>query len=311
MNVHRLLFLGMVAVAQVAIAPAFAGSTLSIAPAPVQMAITALPAAGKGPIEPLTPSALTVLQGDTRAQVTSVERLTGPMAGAQLVILLDDSSGSASLTLHFSELRSFLKGLPATTEVAVGYMRNGMGPLVQPFTFNHEAAANALHVPLSVPGLNGSPYFALSDLIQHWPSAKPTPRRVVLMLTDGVDRYFDNSTIDDPYVDAAARDAVKQDVAVYSIYLRGAGRYGRGLYTTDFAQSRLSMLAGQTGGYAYFEDFTNPVTIAPFLSDFENRLANQYRITVAGLHGKGLQTVKVRSELPSVKITAPERVYLP
>ncbi len=311
MNVHRLLVLGTAALVPIAIDPEFAAATLNVAPAPVQMVITALPAHGKSPVEPLTPSALAVLQGDTRTQVTSVEPLTGDRSDMQMVILLDDSTRSASLTLHFSALRSFLKGLPPTAEVAVGYMRNGMGPLVQPFTLNHEAAANSLHVPLSVPGSNGSPYFALSELVQHWPSKKPAPRRVVLMLTDGVDRYFDNSMIDDPYVDAAILDAAKQGVAVYAIYLRGAGGGGQGAWTMDFAQSRLSIMAEQTGGYAYFEDFTDPVTIAPFLGDLQARLSNQYRITVAGLHGRGLQAVKVRSELPGVKITAPERVYLP
>jgi hypothetical protein len=130
------------------------------------------------------------------------------------------------------------------------------------------------------------------------------------MLTDGVDRYYDNSMVDDPYVDAAVHEALKANVMVYSIYLRDAGLYDRGGRTTLFAQSRLSQVSEQTGGYAYFQDFTDPVSIAPFLQDFQNRLGHQYQVTIQALN-KGLQPVQVHSELPGVKIQGPTRIYVP
>jgi hypothetical protein len=52
------------------------------------------------------------------------------------------------------------------------------------------------------------------------------------------------------------------------------------------------------------------VTISPFLHDFEDRLNNQYRVTIAALNGKGVQPVKVRTEVPGLKIEAPTRIYL-
>jgi hypothetical protein len=97
---------------------------------------------------------------------------------------------------------------------------------------------------------------------------------------------------------------------VYSIYLRGAGLYGRGGFTTNVAQSRLMEVSAETGGEAYFQDFTDPVAIAPFLTDFQDRLANQYQVTVDDLHGKGVQPVKVRTEAPGLKIEAPTRIYV-
>jgi hypothetical protein len=130
------------------------------------------------------------------------------------------------------------------------------------------------------------------------------------MLTDGVDRYYGNGIIDDPYVDDAIHDVLKNGVMVYSIYLRGAGLYGRGEYATNFAQSRLMHVSEQTGGYAYFQDFTDPVTIAPFLNNFQDRLDNQYRVTLGAISGNGVQPVKVRTEVPGVKIQAPTRVYI-
>ena len=88
------------------------------------------------------------------------------------------------------------------------------------------------------------------------------------------------------------------------------GHLKRWFYTAD-VRERLLQVAEQTGGYAYFEGLTNPVTVAPFLSDLQLRLASQYRITVTGLQGTGLQSINVRSVVPDIKVTAPTRVYLP
>jgi len=275
------------------------------------MVFTVRLAKPSSPPETLAPSDLIVLRGHTRIPVARLERLSADLADMQLFILLDYSTRSSSLGLQLPELKTFLHSLPASTQVAIGYMRNGTFALAQAFTADHQKAASALRLPEAIPGENGSPYFALSDLVKHWPSKQSTYRRAVLMLTDGVDRYYGTSEVDDPYVDAAARDALKESVMVYSIYLRGAGLYGRSGWVTNFAQSRLNQVSDETGGYAYFQDFTDPVTISPFLKDFQDRLDNQYRVTLEDLNGKGVQPIKVRTELPSLKIQAPTRVYVP
>jgi hypothetical protein len=97
---------------------------------------------------------------------------------------------------------------------------------------------------------------------------------------------------------------------VYSIYLRGAGLYGRTDWVTQFAQSRLMEVSEETGGYAYSMGFTDPVTITPFLKDFRDRLDNQYRVTIEGWNDKGVQPVKLRTELRGLKIEGPTRIYL-
>lgn len=299
-----------VAAALTAVAPWISASTRDIVDVPTRMVITVLPAHGGGPAEPLAPADLTALEGKIPAPVTGLERLTGNLAGMQLFLLLDDSSQSSSLTVHFAELRAFLEALPPTTQVAIGYMRNGASPMTQPFTTDHQKAASALRVPLSVPGLNGSPYFSLSDLVEHWPSQEPTLRRAVLMLSDGVDRYYGTSIMDDPYVDTAVANAQKKGVMVYSIYLHDAGAYDRNGWVTNFAQSRLDQVTRETGGYSYFHDFTDPVNLAPFLKDLQNRLDNQYQVTLAAVGDKGLQAVKLRSARPGLKITGPARIYV-
>jgi len=289
---------------------ALASSLPDTKPVPTQMVITVRPANGHAAQQNLDARELTILQGHTRASVAHVERLAGDFADMQLFILLDDSTRSSSLGVHLPELKAFVASLPASTQVAIGYMRNGTFGLVEPFTTEHDKAAAALRLPESIPGGNGSPYFALSDLAKRWPSKETTNRRAVLMLTDGVDRYYGGAIIDDPYVDAAIQDTLKNGVMVYSIYLRGAGLYGGGGFTTNVAQSRLMEVSAETGGQAYFQDFSDPVAIAPFLTDFQDRLANQYQVTVDDLHGKGVQPVKVRTELPGLKIEAPTRIYV-
>jgi hypothetical protein len=254
---------------------------------------------------------LTVLTGKTPARVLRLDPLTGDMANMQLFIFLDDSSRSNSLGPQLGELKSFVESLPATTQVAVGYMRNGGFSLAQGFTPDHSKAAHALGLPMGLPGENGSPYFALSDLAKHWPSKEATNRRAVLMLTDGVDRYWGTAVMDDPFVDESIHDVLRAGVTVYSIYLRGAGRYGEGDWVTNMGQSRLQQVSRATGGEFWSEGFGNPVAISPFLKDFSGRLGHQYRVTVEALNRQGVVPVKVQSELPGVKIQSPAEIYVP
>ena len=299
----------LIAVALVVANPGFSATIPHAADDSTELVVTARPAHGNEPAS-LKAGDVTVLQGNTRVPVARFERLTGDLADMQLFILLDDSTRSSSLGIQLPQLKAFVESLPVTTQVAIGYMRNGSFGLVQTFTADHEIAASALRLPQAVPGGNGSPYFALSDLAKRWPSKQPTDRRMVLMLTDGVDRYWGTAIADDPYVDAAIRDSLKQGVLVYSIYLRGAGLYGRAGWTTNFAQSRLSDVSQQTGGHAYFQDLDDPVSISPFLSDFLDRIENQYLLTMEDLNGKGVQPVKLRTEVPGLKIEGPTHIYV-
>jgi hypothetical protein len=253
---------------------------------------------------------VTVTEGNTNLPVVSLQRLTGELAGMQLFVFLDDSTRSSSLSVHFPELKEFLNSLPATTQVAIGYMHNGTFAIAQAFTADHQKAADALRLPAAIPGENGSPYFALSDLAKHWPSNQSTGRRAVLMLTDGVDRYYDTAYVEDPYVDASVQDALKGGLAVYSIYLHGAGYAGGSGRATNFAQSRLLEVSQETGGHAYFQGFSDPVSIAPFLKDFHDRLEHQYRLTFEAKDQHGMHSVKLRTELPGLKIEGPSRMYV-
>jgi hypothetical protein len=308
MKIEQSVVTGMVAVALMSACPAISASNPDAARVPAQMVITVLSDKGARP-KSVEAGELTVLQGNTTAPVVGLQQLIGNLADMQLFVFLDDSTRSSSLGIQLPELKTFLESLPATTQVAVGYMRNGTFALAQSFTADHSKAASALRLPAAIPGENGSPYFALSDLGKHWPSKQSTGRRAVLMLTDGVDRYYGAANMDDPYVEAAIHDTLKEGVMVYSIYLRGAGD-SRSAWVTNFAQSRLSEVSDATGGCAYFQGLTDPVSISPFLKDFQDRLSNQYQVTIEALHDKGIQSVKLKTELPGLKIQSPTHIYV-
>jgi len=310
MKIAQGVVTGMIAVALVPANPGISATIPNATGVPAQMVITVRPAHGGSRPASLKAGDLMVLRGSTPEPVVRLQRLAGDLADLQLFVFLDDSTRSSSLGIQFPELKTFLESLPPTTQVAVGYMQNGTFAMAQAFTADRQKAVSALRLPMAIPGENGSPYFALSDLVKHWPSKQSTGRRAVLMLTDGVDRYYSAAIMDDPYVDAAIHDALKDGVMVYSIYLRGAGLYGRSDWVTTIAQSRLIEVSQETGGYAYFQDFTDPVTIWPFLNDFQDRLENQYQVTIEALNEKGVQPVKLRTELPGLKIQGPTHIYV-
>jgi VWFA-related protein len=241
-------------------------------------------------------------------EVSGWTPLRGSRSGLQLVVLLDDSSGS-NLGLQLNDIRSFLNALPPTVQVAIGYMRNGTPNLVQNFTSDHAQAAKALRLPQGVAGGNGSPYFCISDLVKHWPRSSNDVRREVIMVTDGVDRYsggrFDP---ENPYVRAATSDAQKAGVIIYSIYYRGAGRLDRSLTVTDGGQNYLTQISGDTGGKVYLEGFGNPVSFSPFLSDIQRKLQNQYELTFVSTAKPDLQPIRVKTNQPNTSLQFPARV---
>ncbi len=256
---------------------------------------------------------ITVLENGRRQELSGWVPLRGSRDHLQLALLLDDSSGS-SLSLQLNDLKNFINALPPNTDIAIGYMRNGMANLVQRFTSDHAAAVNSLRLPSDVGGINGSPYFCLQDMIKHWPPGAPGApdlRREVIMVTDGVDRYSGlHYDPQNPYVRAATNDAQRAGVIVYSIYYRGAGRLDRSFAVSDGGQNYLIQVSRDTGGEAYYQGFGNPVSFAPFLSDIQRKLQNQYELSFISAPKKGLQQIKVKTAQPNTKLLAPAQVLV-
>ena len=296
--------------ALMAASPGISASLPDLTGAP-QMVVTVLPGSGGSRPDNLVAGDLNVSLDKSPAPIARLQRLTGDLADMQLFLLLDDSTRFSSLSTHFKALKNFLNTLPPTTQVAIGYMRNGSFSLTQDFTADHEKASAALRLPMAMAGVNGSPYFALGDLVKHWPSTQPATRRAVLMLTDGVDRYWGSADLEDPYMEDAIHSALKRGVMVYSIYLSGAGAYGNFGRPLLFGQSHLIEVGEETGGHAYFQDLRDPVDIEPFLSDLRDRFEHQYLATFGSVHAKGFVPAKLHTESKSLKVVAPTLVYVP
>ena len=229
----------------------------------------------------------------------------------QLVLLIDDGARS-SLGLHLKELQNFITQQPPTTEVAVAYMRNGTAQLTGPFTTDHAQTAQTLRLPISAPGVNGSPYFSLSDLMKKWPAHGPDERREVVMITDGIDRYnglrYDPSN---PYINATIRDLIRNRVVVYSIYFHNAGFADRTEAGVNSGQNYLTQLCAAVGGDFFFQGFGNPVDFTPYLNQINRKLGNQYELRVQPPAGaKNIVNLKVQVSAPNTKTQAAQQIFV-
>jgi hypothetical protein len=245
-----------------------------------------------------------------------------PPNGAQVALLIDDGLRT-SIGGDLNNIRSFITSFPAGTEVFVGFMQNGrvVSASDNPdFTTDRAAVAQGVRLPLGLRGASASPYFCLSDFVKNWPgsaegqsgsqSRQPAHKaRFVLMITNGVDPYNGSTSIlnqDSPYVADAVTDAQRAGVPVYSIYYNDAGfRGGRGSFS---GQSYLQQLAQGTGGMAYYQGTGSPVSLAPFLKQFQDAIAESYVATFPVEGNKKMVNLKLSTTLPKTKVNAANQV---
>jgi hypothetical protein len=259
------------------------------------------------PAPPLRQGEITVKVKGRPTSVVSVTPINDATEPTQLVFMFDESARSY-LALQIPDLKSFIMGLPASTEVAVAYMSNGRAVMAQKMTADHKLAADSLRLTNGIPGISGSPYFCLSDLAKKWPS-QAKARRVVFMVTNGEDPYYRSRDMQDPYLAAAIRDSQQANLLVYSIYFRNTFGGGSTSFSTLMGQSYLQRLANETGGQFYSMAMSSPVSFKPFLKQFKQSLERQYELTFA-VAGSGWQRVQVQSKTKGIKLTAQQAVYM-
>ncbi|HVN18321.1 MAG TPA: hypothetical protein VMU05_06090 [Dongiaceae bacterium] len=277
---------------------------------PVHLTVTVEPKHGASVPEIRTQDVL-VYEGKDRDQVTEWIPAQGDRAGLELFILIDDES-STSLGSQLEDIRQFINSQPASTKIGVAYMQNGIARIMQNPTNDHAQAAKALRLPLGSAGANSSPYFSLSDLVKKWPATND--RRSVLMISDGIDRYYGTGDLQDPYLEAAIDDAGKAGIVVSAIYTPGVGHFGHSYWQNYWGQLYLSQLADKTGGEAYYLGLTGaPVTFSPYLDDLSHRLQHQYILGFLAKPEKkaGWRQVRLSTEIPNIDLVSAGRVYVP
>lgn len=251
-----------------------------------------------------------VSEGREHDTVTDWIPLQGDRAGLQLFVLIDDSL-SSSLGSQLEDIRAFINNQPPTTKIGVAYMQEGTAKVIQELTNDHALAAKALRLPMGNGGGEASPYFSLTDLVKRWPEGQE--RREVLMVTDGVDRYYGIGDPQDPYLMAAIDDAIRAGILVSAIYSPGVGHFGHSYWQSYWGQIYLSQLADETGGEAYYIGFSGaPVSFSPYLEDLSRRLQHQYLLGFQAKPQKksGFQKVRITTEIQNVDLVSAGRVYV-
>jgi len=310
MNLHRLrtgAVAGVAAAALLAV-PVFAQSeNQSENQTQGQAVVTVLP--DKNAPAPNVPQQnLQVKVNGKDATITNWQPLRGESDRLEVVMMLDGGART-SLSTQFGDIKSFINSLPADAKATLGYMEYGTVKLVSPLTTDRNAVLKGLRVPSGIPGQNASAYICLSDLAKRWPSQDRGARRIVVMISDGVDYYNPRYDPQDPYMEAAVSDSVRAGLVVYSIYWQNTGRFDRTWYANNAGQNLLMQVTQATGGNSYWQGMGNPVSFQPYFKDIERRLENQYEVAfTAPVARPGVGSMKVK--VNNAKIDAPQQVYV-
>ncbi len=228
-----------------------------------------------------------------------------------LAILIDDSIENEAAS-QWSDLKAFIMNQPATTHIALGYIRDNETQVAQDFTTDRELAAKALRMPMGVGAIGSSPYLGVMDMLKRWPQTGP--RRSILLISSGID-YFRGPRFGPYYpdLDGVIERAERQNTNIWSIYYPSAGHIGRGFYYVMYSQNNLGKLSDDTGAESFYLMTGTPVTLKPYFDELAMHLNNQYLLTFAGSGGsKGkYQGVKVKSGVPEVEFLVPASAYIP
>ncbi len=301
---------------------AFAAVCLGVAPAylfarqqsaepgvPTSIVVTLEPKRGKS-IPPIEQQDVVVKEGKDRRPITGFQPLQNGNGNLQLMLLIDDSART-SFGTEINTLKQFVNSLPPNSEVAVGYMRNGMTQIVANFTRDHAAAANSIRLTMGPGGADVSPYDSLTDAIKKWPESS-AQRKEVVMISSGIEGLGGGYMPDNPYVNAGIQSAVKAGVVVYTIYNPSVGHLGHSFWRNTWGQNFLSQLSDETGGESYMIGFGSPVSFQPFLDQILEQLKHQYLLTFSARaeDKPGFQPIRVSILEKDASIAAPDKVYV-
>jgi len=254
---------------------------------------------------------VTITQGKQRDKVLAWQSVLSPEVGAQVFVLIDDSLSSSEMGSKLNDIRDFISAQPVSVLVGIAYMRNGTALVAQNPTSEHALAAKALRLSIGDGGSSPSPYFALQDLLKRWPQSNSA--REVIMITDGIDRFWDGVGLDDPYLNSAIEEAQRGGVVVNALYARGGGHFGHSPWMINWGQNYLSEMADATGGEAYYVGNDTPPSFRPYFTDLTERISHQFLLTFEAQPGKksGFERIKLSTEVPNVELVTQRQVYVP
>lgn len=253
---------------------------------------------------------ITVFENDEEQTILSIRSVAqAPIALA--ILIQDDLTGNINLQLK--DIRDFIRRMPKGSRVMVAYMRGGSNQIRQKFTDDLEKAAASLRIVIGNSAVAPrNPYDGVMDALDRF-DALPAGRRAILLISDGLDasRGLDAaSALQSLDLDRAILKAQRKSVAIYSFYSEGSITQNANSFIVNQAQGSLLRISEETGGRAFFQGTSSPVSFDPFLEDLGLLLNRQFAITYLSTHSrKGFHKVRVTSTNPEIKIDHPKGYY--
>jgi VWFA-related protein len=253
---------------------------------------------------------LTVIENQEEMTILSIRSVSNtPLALA--VLVQDDLSSNVNLQLK--QIGEFIRELPQGSRVMVAYLRGGSTQIRQKFTLDLDKAANSLRIVVGNQAVAPrSPYDGVNDVLDRF-EALPNGRRAILLISDGLDTsngLSATSAIRSNELERAILKAQKRSVAVYSFYSTGSFTENAGSSLITAAQGSLLQLSKETGGRAFFQGTSSPISFKPFFQDLGILLKRQFAVTYLSPNfKKGYYKVKVTSSNPDLEIEHPKGYY--
>lgn len=264
---------------------------------------------GKGMVTGELEAADFTVREDGENQNVLALRAMGEATPLAVAVLIQDNVVS-SVGNDIPAIKDFIRRLPAGSRVFVGTIRTGSLLVRQKFTTDLTRAADAVRAPSGFANnAPFNPYVEIVEALKRFESL-PAGRRAVLVVSDGLDasRGIDSASptqsID---LQRAINEAQRASTAVYSIYAptEGATTNGNSILV-NYAQGSLQRLADETGGQAFFQGTSAPVSFDPFLSELTTSLGKQLALTYLSTHtAKGFHRIKILTDRSGIEINHP------
>ena len=263
----------------------------------------------KGPQAELQPIGVLTVHEDGEEQKILSIRAIGTDTPISVAVLIQDDVVT-SISNEIKALKEFINSLPKGSRVMVGYIRSGSLEVRQKFTADLEHAAGSLRIPIgSATAAPYNPYVEIIEGLRRF-EAMPKGRRALLVVSDGLDisRGFDSSTPSQSVdLQRAIHEAQRQGVAIYSFY---APSVTSALISNPRlvanGQSSLQQLSDDTGGRAFFQGTSAPVSFDPFLKELSGTFTRQIALTYLSTHpNKGFHRIQVTSGMEGIEIEHP------
>lgn len=213
-----------------------------------------------------------------------------------------------SVGTEIKALAEFIRKLPKSSRVMVGYLRTGTLQVKQKFTNDLERAASALRPPAGFASVGPyNPYVEVIEALKKFES-QPQGRRAILLVSDGLDisRGVDSSSPTESIdLQRAINESQRRSVAIYGFYAPTQAAETNPSLRGN-AQSSLKRLSDETGGEAFFQGTGAPVSFEPFIRKLDLSLQKQAALTFLSTHlSKGFHRIEVKSATPGVRVSFP------